>query len=158
MKLLLVEDNANDANLIQDIIKLKFLAVTISHCTSLTDAIQRLENENFDLVILDLGLPDSEGITTLLEAQKVCEGPIVILTGNDSEELGAEAVGAGAQDYIIKGVDPKHLCSRVKFAIKRNLRNTIKSDYRKPKKHFTQAISKLTNIIDTLNQSSNPSS
>ena len=158
MKLLLVEDNANDASLIQDIIKLKFLTVEISHCSTLGDAIENMEDDNFDLVILDLGLPDSEGLQTLITAKEVCNGPIVILTGNDSEELGAEAVGAGAQDYIVKGVKREVLCRSLKFAIKRNLRDTIKSDYRKPKKHFTQAISKLTNIIDTLNQSSNPSS
>ena len=117
---LLIEDNLGDivsirTMMISDgVFKLKF-------ALNLDEALKTLENENFDVVLMDLGLPDSQGFRTFIQVHnKMPEVPIIIITGLEDEDLGVNAVKEGAQDYLVKGqVDKKLLARSLKFAIER---------------------------------------
>ncbi len=105
LHILLVEDNPGDADLIQEIltdsVSMKFV---FTQADRLEEAFQVLENTQVDLILLDLGLPESTGLETVKKMYAMAESvPIVILTGHDDRQLAIEAVKAGAQDYLVKG-------------------------------------------------------
>jgi len=120
MKILLVEDNPGDARLIEEMIKevedtAKFDLV---HVKSLAEAIHSLGTDSFDSVLLDLGLPDSSGLDTLVRVhEEAPDMPIVILTGLADEVVSSEALRRGAQDYLVKGrVDSNVLIRAMRYA------------------------------------------
>ena len=124
MKMLLIEDNQVFARSIEALLKSKAnFVVQFDHADTLAGAIRRLQQvpADFDVIILDLLLPDSHGISTLLEVRRYSTGaPIVVLTGSNSE-LGCEAVKHGAQDYLQKGeIDGLQLLRSVQYAIERS--------------------------------------
>ena len=131
MKILLVEDNPGDAELMQIMLEgISEPKYTVTNVQHLAQALQAVHVEQFDIVILDLGLPDSSGIQTLRAVvQAVPLLPVIVLTGNLNEELGLEAVKAGAQDFLNKGQISSQLLLRVlRYAFERkqaeiNLRN-----------------------------------
>jgi PAS domain S-box-containing protein len=104
-KILLVEDNPADARLLhetlRDINKNKY---ELTHIQSLGEAIVRLTETNFDAILLDLFLPDSQGLETVERILSAAPAlPIIVLTGLKDESTGIQAVRKGAQDYLIKG-------------------------------------------------------
>ncbi|PSB08658.1 hypothetical protein C7B62_16060 [Pleurocapsa sp. CCALA 161] len=121
---LLVEDNLGDAFLIQEQFKsAKTFEYLIVHVDYLAKAITYLEQCPCDAILLDLSLPDSQGIETLKTiGKKAFQIPIVILTGTNDEELAIQAVRQGAQDYFVKGqVMGKVLVHALHYAIERKL-------------------------------------
>ncbi len=122
VRILLVEDNAVDAlRLKRDLAKANQIDFTISHVETLAEAKSSLQKEEFDIVVLDLALPDSRGIESLLELKPLIpDVPIIILSGLDDEALAIEAVRKGAQDYLLKDRCDDYLMSRsINFAIER---------------------------------------
>ena len=116
LKVLLVEDNPGDADLVQEYLSQARQAVFEVECVPrLASAISLLERDQFDIILLDLGLPDSSGLETLsriLEAAP--RTATVVLTGLDDELTGMEAVRLGAQDYLSKGhLDARSLDSNL---------------------------------------------
>ena len=98
-----------------------FAADIIEHVKSLSEGLSCLALGNIDAVLLDLGLPDSQGLNTFekihFSAQQV---PIIILTGFNDDALGLEAVRRGAQDYLIKGkLDGALLVKAITYAVER---------------------------------------
>ncbi len=110
MNLLIIEDNLADAELIRErLLDHPENQTTIEHVTHLQNGISRLEEGGIDCLLLDLGLPDSQGIETVQTARKYCQNiPIIVLTGLDDEDTGIQALHEGAQDYLVK----KELSSR----------------------------------------------
>ena len=95
---------------------------TVVHARRLSDALDRLQGERFDAVILDLGLPDSQGLETLDRARARVgrQTPIVVLTGNQDEEVGVRALQRGAEDYLVKDGATAELWARsLRYAIER---------------------------------------
>lgn len=122
-KILLVEDNPGDARLIQIILEeTEDLRFEIAHAEQLDKAKQHLSDEHFDVILLDLSLPDCFGLDTLRKIRtKATNSPIVILTGNDDEQVAISAVQEGAQDYLVKGrVENDVLVRSIRYAIERN--------------------------------------
>lgn len=122
MKILLVEDNPGDARLIEEMVKEVEEATHFEmvHVESLGEALSRLnENSSFDSILLDLGLPDSKGLDTLIRVHdKVPHMPVVIITGLADEAVSAEALRRGASDYLVKGrVDPDVLVRAMRYAV-----------------------------------------
>lgn len=123
IKILLVEDNPGDARLfriaLEESERHKF---EITHAENFQKARGHLANANFDLILLDLTLPDCFGLETLLRVRsQTAETPIVVLTGNDNEDLAVSAVKEGAQDYLVKGkVENDILVRSIRYAIERN--------------------------------------
>lgn len=122
LKILLVEDDVSYAFLIEEYLKDSTdTEFVITHVTSLHQAMATLEKDDHQLVLLDLGLPDSFGMDTLISVRKKYQDiPVVVLTGNDDEATGRMALREGAQDYLIK-TDPgiSYLDRSLKYAIER---------------------------------------
>jgi len=124
--ILLVEDNPGDAVLIQDTLRQATPSeFDVTWVDQLSEAVKRLVGTRFDLVLLDLSLPDSYGLETVIRAcEEIPNLPVVVLTGTDDETLGLEALQAGAQDYLIKGrIDYDHLPRALKYALTRYAMN-----------------------------------
>lgn len=122
IKVLYVEDNPGDTRLIQEMLKEGgYSRFKLSSVERLAEAIKRLEEEAFDVMLLDLGLPDSQKLDTLRNINyKASDLPIVVVTGLADEMLGMEAVREGAQDYLIKGqFDGNLLIHSISYAIER---------------------------------------
>ena len=102
MRILLVEDNRADARLIQERLKRDSHAqFELVHAVRLYEALQQLEEGVFDVVLLDLGLPESQGIDTFHRVHEQAPSvPIVMLSGLADEALAIETVRQGAQDYL----------------------------------------------------------
>ena len=125
---LLIEDDQADAFLIQELLKESAdqkkggaINAVITHAERLADGIRQAVGGEFDIVISDLGLPDSSGLTTVKKlASAVRHIPIVVMTGLDDQRSGFEAVNAGAQDYLVKGqVSGEMLVRSIRYAIER---------------------------------------
>ncbi len=122
MKLVLIEDNPADARLICEMLKESRAGdFQVQQPTRLDAALELLRRDTFDVVLLDLSLPDSHGLETLARAQRVSASlPILVLTGLDDERFALEAVRAGAQDYLVKGQFGAELLVRaIRYAIQR---------------------------------------
>lgn len=122
LKVLLIEDNPDDALLLRyHLTKILSAQVEIQHCTHLTEALKRLREKktNFDIILLDLGLPDSCGLETFNQVHRQApKMPIMVLSGSDDENLAIHAFRQGAQDYLIMGkVDGDSLVRVRRYAI-----------------------------------------
>ncbi len=104
-RILLVEDNPGDARLIRETLRdAGDEQFHVEHVERLADAGKRLASENFDLILLDLSLPDAQGLDTVVGLHRSARTvPIVVMTGNDDEALALEALRSGVQDYLVKG-------------------------------------------------------
>ncbi|MGE9289810.1 MAG: diguanylate cyclase [Puniceicoccales bacterium] len=105
LHILLVEDDPLAAKLVRLILnKGRGLDARTTHVTTMAEAKSELSQHGFDVVLLDLNLPDSNTEETLEHCKELAEhNPVIVLTGNDSEEVGVKAVQIGAQDYLVKG-------------------------------------------------------
>ncbi|RAU20377.1 serine/threonine protein phosphatase [Paramagnetospirillum kuznetsovii] len=123
LRVLLIEDNPGDAHMVKTVLKeVKTPGFIVMHESTLTEAIERLKvSAAFDVLLLDLGLPDSHSSETLGRLQEaITPLPIVIMTGNDDPLAAEHAIEAGAQDYVIKGeLDGRSLSRTLLYAIYR---------------------------------------
>ena len=125
-QILLVEDNPSDARLIEEYVtertwpEIDAAAPTIDHVVRLASAVEAVTPQ-VDVVLLDLGLPDSSGLETLDQMLDTSDTPpVVVLTGLDDERAGVDAVEQGAQDYLVKNdLTPRLLQQTLRYAIQR---------------------------------------
>ncbi len=126
LNILLVEDNPADSRLIRETLADSGAAnlFNITDARSLAEALREASSSAYDIILLDLTLPDTTGLDTFLEVHKTFPAtPIVVLTGLDDETLAANAVRAGAQDYLVKDqVDSSLLVRAIRFALERKRR------------------------------------
>ena len=121
-RLLLLEDSPADARLIRRFLsELEKPRFVVQHEIRLEDALQYLIERSVDVVLLDLSLPDSQGLETFRTFSVSHPAlPIVVLTGTDDDDMAQQAVAAGAQDYIGKAHLDVYLLSRaIRYAIQR---------------------------------------
>jgi signal transduction histidine kinase len=119
---LVVEDNPADALLLEDVLRrTRDAQFEITHVERLEDALASLAVASYDVVLLDLGLPDSQGSDTVTRLRQSQPGvPVVVLTGLDDEAVGIIAMQLGAQDYLVKGsFTPSVLGRSLRYAIER---------------------------------------
>jgi serine phosphatase RsbU (regulator of sigma subunit) len=121
LSLLLVEDDRADALLVEELIAAAYADTEFLWAQSLSGAKQVLTGTRPDCVLLDLNLPDANGIDALHKLAAVdATIPVIVLTGMHDEHFGVSAVASGAQDYLVKGrVDPEMLLRAVRYAIER---------------------------------------
>ncbi|MBT8221363.1 MAG: response regulator [Bacteroidia bacterium] len=121
-KILLVEDNPGDITLMENLLKNAAFRHDLFISDSLFDAFEKLKSNSFDLVLLDLSLPDSTGFKTLTQfIDAFPRIPIIVLTGVNNEIVGSQSVKAGAQDFLVKGqFDSKILGRSIRYAIQRH--------------------------------------
>jgi len=124
---LLVEDNPDDIKLINWMLTREKNAdndltrYSMTFVDSIQLALEKINSANYDIILLDLLLPDSQGIDTFIKMQANAPGiPIIVLSGSDDELLAVQAVRIGAQDYLTKGhVDGNILKRSIRYAIER---------------------------------------
>lgn len=121
-KILLIEDNPGDTRLLRERLRDESEQRYDLTCVeTLNDGIQALRQQHFDVILLDLSLPDSLGVETLLRIRaEPSQAAIVVMTGSGDQSIGVQAVQAGAQDYLVKGeTDEKLLRRAISYAIER---------------------------------------
>src|SRR3712207_407299 len=121
LSVLLVEDDRADALLVEELIADAAVDIDFTWTPSISAAEIELARTRPDCVLLDLNLPDADGIGAL---ERISKGnpaiPIIVLTGLNDEHFGISAVASGAQDYLVKGrVDPETLRRSLLYAIER---------------------------------------
>jgi signal transduction histidine kinase len=122
MRILLIEDNRADARLIQELLREANPAgFRLEFAEKLQQGIQLLKDNFPDVILLDLSLPDSQGLETFSQIhQNAPYVPVVVLSGLDDNAIALEAVRKGAQDYLVKGrVDGPMLARVMSYAIER---------------------------------------
>jgi PAS domain S-box-containing protein len=120
--MLLVEDNPGDAAWIREMLAdATTVQFSVTHAGRLSDALIYLGKTLFDIVLLDLTLPDGSGLDTVKQVNAASPGlPIVVMSGLGDEDLAVKALHEGAQDYLVKGqVDSNLLVRAVRYAIER---------------------------------------
>lgn len=120
-RVLLIEDNPGDARLVYETLRPYSNTVDLQCVVNLDAAIQLMTDERFDIVLLDLSLPDSSGLDTLRKILSSSpDVAVVVLTGTDDDNVGDEAVKSGAQSYLVKGqYDDKELMRILRHANER---------------------------------------
>jgi|HubBroStandDraft_4_1064222.scaffolds.fasta_scaffold00030_15 signal transduction histidine kinase len=127
LQVLLIEDNAGDARLIREMFSNEGPgSFELTHLLRMSEAESHLSKRGVDIMLLDMGLPDGHGLETVRRARAAAPGvPMIVLTGLDDEALAAEAMKAGAQDYLIKGqIENRALPRALRHAIERHRMQT----------------------------------
>jgi serine phosphatase RsbU (regulator of sigma subunit) len=120
IRILLVEDDDGDALLVEELLAISGALVEIVRAETLADA-RGADLERIDCVLLDLDLPDAQGLSALHRLKTdQADLAVLVLTGFDDEQRGVQAVAAGAQDYLVKGqIDGQGLARAVRYAVER---------------------------------------
>lgn len=122
---LLIEDNPGDIRLLEEALLnpdlMSSTVYNLEYSDNLANGLDKLKNQNFSVVLLDLTLPDSSGFETfLLLKDEFPDIPVVVLSGIEDEELAIKVVQNGGQDYLVKGYVNDVLLNRaIKYAIER---------------------------------------
>lgn len=121
IKVLLVEDDSDYISFVRELLRRGKSRLDLQWATSLKKAFVLLDAETFDVIVTDLGLPDSCGIETFLALHgQYPQLPIIVLSGADDEALALEAVQKGAQEYLVKGHISADMLERsIRYSIER---------------------------------------
>ena len=150
LRLLLLEDNPGDARLVQAALDAQAPGQFVVVCVErLADALGRIKEEHFDVVLSDLSVPDSTGLVT---AQAIAAHaphlPLVVLTGSGDVHLGREAIRHGAQDYLVKGESSGEIIERtLHYAIERQ---RLKSELREANATLEQRVAERTAQLESM--------
>jgi sigma-B regulation protein RsbU (phosphoserine phosphatase) len=142
VRILLVEDNADDARLFKELVADAMAPFSIDHVRRLSEAVERLAHGGIDIIMSDLSLPDSLGLDTFDRLHAAAPAlPVILLSGTDDETLAVDTVRRGAQDYLVKGRADTHLIVRaIRYALSRGAADRALAGER----------SLLRNVIDNL--------
>ncbi|HAV14269.1 MAG TPA: hypothetical protein DCX06_12365 [Opitutae bacterium] len=121
LNILLFEDNQADANIVTEYLKDSELTHQLTIARRLSDGARILKKQSFDLIILELSLPDSKGINTLEAVRELSDNEVIIvLTAAKNEKFSLQALKTGAQDYLIKNTLSSEVLRRaIRYAIER---------------------------------------
>ncbi len=130
--LLIIEDNPGDVRLLREM-----FAESISppdeiiEAGTMHDAVQHLTQTTFDIILLDLGLPDAQGLAAIKSVRAAAPHiPLVVLTGMDDESLAMQSLQEGAQDYLVKGeIQTRELLRALRYAGERKRLDKLKDEF-----------------------------
>lgn len=148
IKLLLIEDNPADAKFIEIMLReVQSQSYSLKNTSTFKEGMDLLQIERFDVVLLDLSLPDSFGLDTVKNANIMApQVPIIVLTGRNDEDFAVEVVIAGAQDYLVKGqIDSSLLSRSIRYAIKRK---DMEVDLKRINRRIEESESRLNVIVE----------
>ena len=153
IKVLLVEDSPSDAKLIKhELGEDQDYSFEVIWVSRVDKAIAELKRQQFDVALLDLTLPDSDGLATFTRIHATCpqQLPIIILTGTGNEQIGINAIGLGAQDYLVKGMtDSKYITRAIRYSIERKLATEA---LRKSEEYFKSITQNSSDVIIIVNK------
>ena len=122
IRILVIEDDIIDKKQMERLLRQSTLSLAvIKHATHLDEALDIMAKERFDVVLLDLNLPDSDGLINVETVHNQdSQAAIIVVTGEENVNQGLEAVATGAQDYLVKGqFDTKSLAKTVRYSVER---------------------------------------
>lgn len=130
IRVLMIEDNEDDQLMIRDALADKS-RYELRWAADFAAALQCLSQGSYDVILLDLGLPDSQGVQSVCKLKSICpQMPIVVLTGLEDEGEGLEAIRQGAQDYLVKEqVYPGVIRRVIRYAIERKQALVMKDHF-----------------------------
>lgn len=152
IRILMIEDNPQDLRLIQEMLReIKNPSFELTGSSRLDKGLKLLVRDNFDILLLDLSLPDSTGLDTFASVyEQAPEIPIVILSGLEDEDTAIRAVREGAQDYLVKGlVNPLLLSRSISYAIERKL---IEDELIRHRYYLNELVEKRTEELEETNR------
>jgi len=123
MKILILEDDPDDLRRIERLLaEAPKLQADVTEVSTLKHAMRRLEDEDFDVVLVDLAPPDSKGEGTIDALRHICPRmPVVVITSCNDDEFASRAMRSGARDYLVKGtVDAAMLGASLRYALRRH--------------------------------------
>jgi signal transduction histidine kinase len=130
--LLIIEDNPGDARLLCEMLaEDKSYQSELKHAGTMREAESHLKDHGVDFIMLDLGLPDAQGLAAIRRIRSVAPDiPLVVLTGMDDEELAAQSLREGAQDYLVKGeIETRALLRALRYAGQRKRLERLKDEF-----------------------------
>ena len=121
LRILLVEDNPGDADLVEERLEDSGLTYKLHRASTVRGAREVLSQNQVDAILLDLGLPDSQGLDTIHAVQALAStSSIIVLTGHDDAELATRAIQQGVQDYLVKGSYSAEILNRtIRYSVER---------------------------------------
>ncbi len=119
MRVLIIEDSAEVVEAVSLCLQLRWPEATLSISTEGARGIEMVESESFDLVILDINLPDIGGFEVLKQIRSFSNVPTIIVTVRGKDEDQARGLEMGADDYIVKPFRPRDLVARVNAVLRR---------------------------------------
>ena len=149
MKSLLVEDNPVDRMFVTHSLRqVEGFVYELIPCESLADAVEQLAVSQFDIILLDLYLPDCGGLETCHRLIALARNiPVIVMTTTDDHALATEVIRSGAQDYLVKGAFPGSAIARVlQYAIERH---HFQKEQARRSNHFKQVLSRVPASIWT---------
>lgn len=148
LQILLIEDNPGDARLIKELLGEADVSwFNLEWVDCLSAGLKRLTEKEYELILLDLGLPDSQGLATFIKIHnQAAEKPIIVLSGNIDVELSLKTMQEGAQDYFVKGkLDCNLLTRAIHYALERH---KIKSELKQKISEISVNRELIQKIID----------
>jgi signal transduction histidine kinase len=130
--LLIIEDNPGDARLLREMLREDgAYTAELVLAGTMGEAEKCLSENVIDIILLDLGLPDAEGLAAIRRTRAAAPGiPLVVLTGMDDEALAAQSLQEGAQDYLIKGqIETRGLLRALRYATERKRLERLKDEF-----------------------------
>ncbi|MCC9603289.1 hybrid sensor histidine kinase/response regulator [Stieleria sp. JC731] len=159
MKVLLIEDNPGDAELIRRALRSSHIQFDFHAESRLEPALSRPDLESFDIILTDLTLPDSDGLSSVERViECVPTAPVVVLTSLPNDEVAIEAIRRGAQDYIVKDHANEYTLSRsIRHSIERQSMCTenerLLADLEESKELLEKKNAKLQELCEAAQQS-----
>jgi PAS domain S-box-containing protein len=156
IKILLIEDNPADARLIKESLRDALDNFHLEWKEGLSSGLAYLAKTDVDAILVDLNLPDSQGLETFTKINEIfSEKPIIVLTGLNDRELAYRAVREGAQDYLVKDeVDGRLLDRCIRYSIERKKSETALREAEQAKQvaqarnaQYEQAVSMISDIV-----------
>lgn len=159
-KLLLIEDSHFGAHVFKSVLKRTqaFKSTAVDVATTVIEAAALIKELDYPLIILDLNLPDGQGLRLVDEVLRISnDAPLIVITGLESPEIANQAISAGAQDYLVKGdFTPAILGRTVRYALQRHeviVRNkTLCVDLLRKEQELQSKNDKLTRAVNLANE------
>lgn len=145
INILVIEDNQGDFVLVNEFLNEAHSEVDVHHCINLTSAILEIKKLHFSVILLDLSLPDSDGIRSVSEVVEITHNcPVIVLTGYGDKDFGIETLAAGVEDYLVKDeINSNSLRKSIDYSIERY---RIRKELNKHQALFEALIEKSTDM------------